>query len=208
MNFSAARFLATVCLMVCLLAGPPAVQAQPPHLVADLNVDHPPLQFWDQRDEMETAGGLVFFAADDGIHGKELWASDGTFSGSYLVRDVCPGACSASPASLIDFGGVLYFVADDGVHGREMWHSDGTEDGTVLTTDLNPGLGDGVASLARADSQHIFGVLAPSSPLGQEPFRTDGTAAGTQLMGDLNPGPAGSNPRILGVVGPRTLFVA
>ena len=71
MRYNAVRSLA----IVCLLAGPPAVQAQPPHLVADLNVDALPLQFWDQRDEMETAGGLVFFAADDGIHGKELWAS-------------------------------------------------------------------------------------------------------------------------------------
>ena len=205
MKLNAVRSLA----IACLLTGPPAVQAQPPFLVADLNVDAPPLQYWDQRDKMETAGGLVYFAADDGIHGKELWASDGTFSGSYLVRDVCPGACSASPASLIDFGGILYFVADDGVHGREIWHSDGTEDGTGLMTDLNPGLGDGVVSLARTGGgPSIFGVLAPTHPLGQEPFLTDGTAAGTQLMGDLNPGPAGSNPRLLGVNGPRTLFVA
>src|SRR4051794_12357254 len=102
MKFNAARSLATVCLMVCLLAGLPAVQAQPAFLVADLNVDQPPLQIWDQRDEMETAGGLVFFAADDGIHGKELWASDGTPSGAYLVRDICPGACSSSPSSLIE----------------------------------------------------------------------------------------------------------
>src|SRR3954447_19668889 len=122
MKFNAARSLA----MVCLLAGLPAVQAQPPFLVRDINVDAPPLQYWDQRDEMETAGGLVFFAADDGIHGKELWASDGTFSGSYLVRDICPGACSANPSSLIEFQGRLYFIADAGVQGREIWSSDGT----------------------------------------------------------------------------------
>jgi ELWxxDGT repeat protein len=204
MKFSASRSLA----IACLLAGLPAVRAQPSHLIADLNVDSPPLQYWDQRDEMETSGGLVFFGADDGIHGKELWASDGTFSGSYLVRDVCPGACSASPASLIDFGGALYFVADDGAHGREMWRSDGTEEGTALTMDLIPGVGDGVVSLARTGGPSIFGVLAPTNPLGQEPFQSDGTAAGTRILGDLNPGPAGSNPRILGVVGPRTLFVA
>jgi ELWxxDGT repeat protein len=205
MKFNAARSLATVC---CLLAGLPAVQAQPAFLVRDINVDHPSRQVWDQRDEMETAGSHVFFVADDGIHGKELWASDGSFLGSYLVRDLCPGACSADPTSLIDLGGVLYFVADDGVHGREIWKSDGTAGGTVLAVDVNPGVGDGVDSLADADGAHFFGVLAATGPTGREPFRSDGTPAGTQLMGDLNPGAAGSSPRILGIVGPRTLFVA
>src|SRR6476661_4225958 len=123
MKYSAVRSLA----LLFLLAGPAAVQAQPAFLVRDINADHPPLQFWDQRDEMETAGGLVFFVADDGIHGKELWASDGTPFGSYLVRDICPGACSSSPTSLLESQGRLYFIAGDGTHGRDIWSSDGTE---------------------------------------------------------------------------------
>jgi ELWxxDGT repeat protein len=202
MKFNAVHSLA----IACLLAGLPAVQAQPAFLVRDINVDSPPLQVWDQRDEMETAGGLVFFAADDGIHGKELWASDGTFSGAYLVRDICPGACSSNPSSLIESRGRLYFIADAGIQGREIWSSDGTESGTGLRVTYGDGL-NGVASLTRADN-FIFGVQTAGASSGQEPFRTDGTPFGTQGFGDLNPGPAGSNPRLLASFGTRIFFAA
>lgn len=87
--------------------------------------------------------GTLFFALHDGIHGAELWKSDGTESGTFLVKDICPGNQNGLIGPLGEdvfftvFDGYLFFVANDGVNGRELWKSDGTENGTVLVKDIN-----------------------------------------------------------------------
>jgi ELWxxDGT repeat protein len=68
-----------------------------------------------------SAGGRLYFAANDGEHGVELWESDGTAEGTRMVEDVAPGPSSSHPSELTPAGDRLYFAADDGVHGREPW---------------------------------------------------------------------------------------
>lgn len=65
--------------------------------------------------------GLLYCAADDGNHGKELWQSDGTASGTVMVQDIYGGNQGSHPSDLVAMNNKLYFSATDPTHGRELW---------------------------------------------------------------------------------------
>jgi ELWxxDGT repeat protein len=131
-------------------------------------------------------GGIVFFLANDGLSGLELWRTDGTAAGTQVVRDINPGpgGAFASPDTPTVVGGSLYFSARDGVHGFELWKSDGTAVGTTLVSDVRPGPESSYpAEIGTAGGTVYFG--ADDGTVGRELWRSDGTAAGTRLVADL-----------------------
>ncbi len=89
--------------------------------------------------ELAAAGGRLYFTADDGVHGRELWSSDGTPAGTGMLRDIRPGPESSFPQHLRGIGGRLYFAADNGVRGLEVWSSAGTKSSTRFLADVAPG---------------------------------------------------------------------
>jgi ELWxxDGT repeat protein len=73
---------------------------------------------------LTNVNGKLFFNANDGIHGRELWVSDGTADGTVLVKDIMPidkDDDGSGPGDFTDVNGTLFFRADDGVHGQELW---------------------------------------------------------------------------------------
>jgi ELWxxDGT repeat protein len=85
------------------------------------------------------AGGLLFYASEEGTPGIELWVTNGFAAGTRMVKDIRNGTNSARPSDCAKFGTRVLFVANDGKHGRELWISDGTAPGTKLVKDINPG---------------------------------------------------------------------
>src|SRR5262249_26519468 len=81
--------------------------------------------------DLRNFNGVLFFTADDGASGRELWASDGSEEGTVLVQDVLPGPGGSAPGWLTVANGLLFFAADDGFHGRELGasSSDGARGG-------------------------------------------------------------------------------
>jgi ELWxxDGT repeat protein len=90
---------------------------------------------------MTRVGGRVYFLADHGIHGNELWVSDGTRTGTRLVSDIGQGRRDFSDLWLASARGRLLLSGDDGVHGAELWRSDRTRSGTRLVKDIRPDVG-------------------------------------------------------------------
>lgn len=70
---------------------------------------------------LANVNGLLYFAADDGTSGPELWQSDGTGAGTEIVRDIFPGSSGSYPDELTVMNNKLYFAATDPDHGRELW---------------------------------------------------------------------------------------
>ncbi|GBE72822.1 hypothetical protein myaer87_00490 [Microcystis aeruginosa NIES-87] len=68
-------------------------------------------------------GNTLFFTADDGVNGFELWKSDGTAAGTVLVKDINPGSSGSIPffPQITALGNTLFFTANDGVNGYELW---------------------------------------------------------------------------------------
>ncbi len=149
-----------------------------------------------------TTYGRAFGVFDDGVHGRQLWTTDGTPRGTLRLTSFRkPDPFSGSELRGVDSDVGFLFFADDGRHGSEPWITDGTPGGTRLLADLCPGpcssrgeaqLRSFIENPSGSGAVLMFTAWTPAT--GTELWETDGTTAGTRMLGDLCPGPCSSNP--------------
>lgn len=133
--------------------------------------------------KLASIGGSIFFVANDGSSGHELWKSDGTTEGTVLVKHIVPGASESLPNNLTAVGDTLFFGTS---FPRQLWKSDGTAEGTVP-------LASGTAQNLTVIGERIF-FRGSESEHGAELWSSDGTPEGTRMVVDLAPGATGSSP--------------
>lgn len=114
-------------------------------------------------EELTAVGSTLYFTADDGAVGRELWRSDGTAAGTSLVMDISAG--SDAPTHLVAFQGRLFFTDVDANGNRVLWSSTGTAAGTAPV---------GVPTTAQADPDAL-------TPVGASLYFTAGPATGREV---------------------------
>ena len=188
----------------------------------------PILRFAEFQDE-------VYFSAFDPLNGHELWRTDGSESGTGLVRDLCPGPCDSIISPFFRFGQFLFFVAQD-QQTMGLWRSDGSNAGTSLVTPLRRSssgntarffdLGDrfliaresqtwssdgtamGTSEISLPTNSSLNGVAVGSTAfftVGDSLWKTDGTSESTVEVASV---PGNFPPRQLSASAGRLYFVA
>ncbi|WP_164014642.1 ELWxxDGT repeat protein [Pyxidicoccus trucidator] len=119
---------------------------------------------------MVTAGSKVFFYAVTPTTGLEPWVTNGTPSGTHLVKDIFPGPANSISGDSDPFfpvgGGVLFRAYVDTL-GFEPWWSEGTAAGTKMA-DISPGPGS--SSPGAYISTRDWVVFIADDGTGSEPW--------------------------------------
>ena len=137
--------------------------------------------------------GVLYFTATDGSNGTELWRSDGTSSGTVMIKDINSGSGSSAMGSMVLFNNRVYFNAYEGSNGYELWVSDGSSVGTKIVKDIRAGSSSSYPSALTASDDVLY-FIANDGSNGTELWKTDGTEEGTELVKDIRPGSSTSSP--------------
>jgi ELWxxDGT repeat protein len=142
-------------------------------------------------------GSKILFMGDDGIHGREPWVSDGTETGTFMLKDVHEGLYSSVASSdetddyqnnyFMAINGKMIFRANDGVHGSEPWITDGTPEGTMLLKDVFPGDNGSFPARRSLYNGKIYFRASYGQGNAFEMWVTDGTTEGTQRFHGVEP---------------------
>jgi ELWxxDGT repeat protein len=146
----------------------------------------------------------LYFFANNGVNGYELWCTDGTTAGTQMVQDINPGSGhSLFPRTDSEVFGDgpqftilnddLYFIAYDAVNGFEIRKITNNSGVVELLKDIFPGVTDSrVRKIVAFNGALYFG--ANDGIYGHELWRSSGTEATTNLLVNICDNPLYTEP--------------
>jgi ELWxxDGT repeat protein len=142
-------------------------------------------------------GDTLYFNADDGSSGHELWAHDTSNASTWRVADINSGTGHSYPGIYMEIliGDTLYFSANDGSSGYELWAHDTSNASTWQVADINSGTDHSYLGLYMeiliGDTLY-FSAWDGSS--GYELWAHDTSNASTWRVADIRSGSGSSKP--------------
>ena len=171
-------------------------------LVADINTDgsgYPsfPANFTEFN-------GKLYFEADNGTSGRELFVYDGSNPPS-LVDDIRSGTGGSIPKYLTVFNGKLYFQANNGVNGVELYVYDGSNLPSLVADIFSGSVGSTPKYLTVFNGELYFS--ANDGVKGIELYKYDGSTT-PSLVADIYSGATSSTPEYLTIFNNKLYFSA
>jgi len=145
-------------------------------------------------------GDLLLFRGEDGTHGLELWRSDGTPEGTFMVKDAQPPTWVRRSTPSWSWAAISFFRQRGHSNEPTLWRSDGTAEGTTMGPASQSGDSGRLRLPARPGrdrvaGEHTASTVASDFENGTELWRTDGTPEGTSLVKDKStPAPRPPSP--------------
>jgi ELWxxDGT repeat protein len=172
-------------------------------LVADINPNGSGLV---SSPDFAVYNNKLYFQADDGTNGRELWVYDGS-SAPTMVADINPNGAhpsgSSNPTGMTVFAQKLYFGADDGTtNGSELWVLDGSSP-PAMVADINPQGNSFPADFAVFNNKLYFSAFHST---GNVLWVFDGSDSPPIKVEDIHPGTSPLFPFDLTVFDNRLFF--
>jgi ELWxxDGT repeat protein len=162
-------------------------------------------------------GDRALFTFATEAEGEELWLTDGTSSGTRMVKDTWPGTTPGYPSAMTVVGTKAFFFAYDGSNDSKfLWETDGTTGGTKIVAQVGLAANH-VRMTPKGGKLYFSGRQAKAGSPPDAAFdglwETDGTTAGTRLISNAVlptpwsvPGPGQEPNFTMVVVGDKLVF--
>ena len=146
-----------------------------------------------------------YFTANDGVHGYELWKSDGTEENTIMFKDIDPNG-SSNPTHYQEISGKLYFwtYSED-----VLWETDGTSNGTVLVDLVKKKPNDFLYKPELVKTSYDKLIFKNyDSQNGYELWQSDITFQNLKILKNIRTNESGSLPKKLLKIGECWYFTA
>ncbi|HBL27701.1 MAG TPA: hypothetical protein DD490_12760, partial [Acidobacteria bacterium] len=138
--------------------------------------------------------GSVYFTADEGTSGREIWRTDAAATSPRPVTRFANASPFVGTWSIEKLGNRLLFGANDGLNGLRLWTTDGRPESTAPLTGCPGGcpllasdtvlVRSGPDILFKSSQGTVCGLLEQP---GNDLWASDGTGAGTRRLADFCP---------------------